>query len=227
MLINYAYPAVLLTVSVILYFLLTLRYPKRASFLVSAFVVLANFGAITLVGRSIDVRYPVEWHHLTTLAALPVEFQYQLGQGLFVRFLDNSTSKIVDAVPACQPNGPVTACLGVAKDQPINISKIKLDPLVPDPPDTARLQVMYYIRCPVSSDVFGYTSFAVLSNNEVWCTEQVTRGGPGNMKESFLFGVQTLSRATLVFLMSLMLSISFSIIVLEWRRRREAHKQDR
>jgi hypothetical protein len=220
-------PAILLIIGLVLYFLLTMRYSKHASLLAAALVVVANFGVTVIVSRSSDMRYPVEWHRLTTLASLPIEFQYQPRQGLFVRFSDNSISKIVDAVPACQPNGPVAACLTVAKDQPINISKIKLDPLVPDPPDSARLQIMYYVRCPVTSDVFGYTSFAVLSNNEVWCTEQVTRGGPGNMEETFSVIVQTLSRAVLIFCTSLVLSIGISIVVLERRRRRKAYKQDR
>jgi len=179
---------------------------------------LIAFITFKIISRDINDRaFPAtEWKQYMKLQQSVEKLEYRPSLGLYA-IQETNEVQITDENPFCVNEGQ----LANLKPREIQTSDSQLSELSP-PPQSAVHQINFILSYPIDADEIGFSSFATLENDEIWCTERYMRGGPGGAVAIGFLGFAYLMISALVFAGSLIVLLILSIISLEIRR----HQKD-
>jgi hypothetical protein len=216
--------AILLVIFLLIKVFFSKRYKSPSAKKISAGVLVSSLllaGIYYKVGiadfhnnESEYVNPAIEWQKADLLQAPALSLEYQSGIGLFA----------VTGSGDIQLTAPVPYCLVENQSSEIFPEKVEItnNPFaeLPEPPQVVKQQVIFDINYAVKYDVHALSSYVILDNGEVWCTERIFRG-PADFPKAVTLEMGYVITAIFVFLGSLISLLAITIVVFEiyrWRK---------
>jgi len=161
----------------------------------------------------------IDWQKVETLSESTSGLEYRSGIGLFA-LADGGEKQLTKVAPYCRIENQLIKTL------PENI-EITDTPFaeIPAPPHAFKQQIIFDIQYSVEYDAQALSSFAVLDNGEVWCTERVFRG-PADFPSVALIGLGIMITAVSIFtgsIITLLLLTLISFEIYRWRKSKIAN----
>lgn len=160
------------------------------------------------------VNPALEWQRIDQLKESALSLEYHPEVGVFAKTASGET-QLTTPVPYCSVENQTADIL----PEKIEITDTPYAEL-PALPQSFKQQIIFEIRYAVDYDTLAVSSFVLLDNGEVWCTERIFRG-PADFPTAVAIGMGYLIAAFAVFLGSLISLLFLILIVLEilrWRR---------
>ena len=201
-------------------FLLLKRYQDSTITLVLIGIIILG-GVISAIYYKISIENiaeysnpATEWQKLDILDNAALSVEYRSGIGVFA----------ITEIGEKQLTKPIPYCLleSQTAEIPPEFVEIPDTPFAdfPPPPQPFKQQIIFEMDYAVEYDALGLSSFVVLDNGEVWCSERVFRG-PADLPNAIVFGIGILIIAVVVFMGSFLTLLVILIIALEIRQRRK------
>lgn len=161
------------------------------------------------------VNPALEWQKIDLLSETVSNLSYHPNVGIFA-VTDSGEVQLTKSVPYCSVENQTVEIL----PEEIKLTDTPFAEL-PSPPQSFKQQLIFEIQYAVDYDTLALSSFTLLDNGEVWCTERVFRG-PADFPTAVVIGMGYLITAIAIFLGSLTSLLILTIIVWEiyrWRRK--------
>ena len=221
--------ALLVTIFLLVRLILSNRYKSSAAakIVISIFILSIFSTAVYYVitvnhfrkNQSDYINPAIEWRKIDLLQVAASSLEYRSGIGVFA-VTDSGEMQLTKPVPYCR-----------VENQSIDILPEKIEiadtPFaeLPAPPQNSEQQIIFEIRYAVDYDTDAISSFAILDNGEVWCTERVFRG-PGDFPNASLLGLGIVITSAAIFVGSLFALLVLTIVSLEIYRWRKSNRSN-
>jgi hypothetical protein len=189
------------------------------SILVFSFLVALIAFQLMIRDTAENINPALDWQRIGQLEASVSELQYRPEAGLFA-FANDHEIKITGKIPFCSSDGDI------ANSHPNEI-EVTTTPYInlPLPPQPIKQQVNFNINYPVEADSWASSSFAVLENGDIWCTERLARGGQTGGTALGFAAFIFLYFAVIIFVGSFVVIMVLAIVTLEIYRRQKTRKE--
>jgi hypothetical protein len=164
------------------------------------------------------VNPALKWQKMEMLQVPSKYLEYRSEIGLFV-LTDAEEIRVTESAPFCSAENQAMEIL----PESIEILDSPHEKL-PDLPNLAKQQTTFKIQYAVEYDTVAYSSFAILENGELWCTERVFRG-PADFPNVAAYGLGILITAFSIFIGGMFLILLLGIIGFEIYRWQTANKR--
>lgn len=154
------------------------------------------------------VNPAIDWQKVETIKIPSSRLEYRQKVGLFA-IADTEEIQVTKSAPLCSVENQAAEIL----PESIEILDSPHEKL-PYPPNPAKQQTTFKIQYAVEYDTVAYSSFAILENGEVWCTERVFRG-PADFPNVAAYGLGILITAFSIFVGGMFLFLLLGIIGFE------------
>jgi hypothetical protein len=215
---------------VIIFFLIRLITSKRhnlpnAIIIVGSILMLSSLLAGIYYKNGMDdfhknesdyVNPALEWQRIDQLEDSASSLVYRPEVGIFA-VTESGDIQLTMPVPYCSIENQTAEIL----PEEIEITDTPYAEL-PAPAQPFKQQIIFEFRYAVDYDTLAVSSFALLDNGEVWCTERMFRG-PADFPRAVAIGMGYLITAVAIFLGSLISLLLLILIVLEIRHWRKAN----
>ena len=158
-----------------------------------------------------------EWEKLDVLDSEALSIEYRSGAGLFA-LTKMGEQKITKPIPYCL----VESQTAEIPPESVKISAESYQDF-PSPPLPFKQQLGFEMHYAVEYDILGLSSFVVLENGEIWCSERVFRG-PADFPNAVALGMSILFVAVAVFMGSFFVLLIISFTALEIYQRKAKTK---
>jgi hypothetical protein len=221
--------AILFILFLLVRFLLSSRYQRSIAkkIVIGAFIVsILVSGAYYIYAlddfhkNETDYINPaIDWQKMEAINTSSNYLEYRPDVGLFAT-TDAEEIQVTKSAPLCSVENQAIEIL----PESIEIVDSPYEKL-PDPPNPSKQQITFKIQYSVEYDTDAYSSFAIMENGELWCTERVFRG-PADFPNVAAYGLGIVITAFFIFIGGMFLILLLGIIGLEFHRWQNTSKKN-
>jgi hypothetical protein len=211
---------VIILIPIILIILGSKRYGQKESLIavggcviISLIISIITFQVI-INGNNDSIEKSIKWEKVVLKNEKIKGFEYKSESGLYGKTQEGEV-RITGIIPICLTNGEI-----IHSD--VREVEVAEKPFIKLPSSEKQIiEIISFNIYPKIEDTMAASSFIILENGEVWCTERLEVGGPSAGVAVGAAAFLMFMVALIVFIASLILLLIIVIIILEiilWKR---------